>query len=128
VIVVDTSVWVAALRSETAREATALRALLEADDVGLPVPVRAEILSGASRADAGRLGRLLSALPILYPTDDTWRLIEGWIDRAGRAGEHFGIGDLLIAGLCAEAGALIWSLDADFQRMGRLKLVELYDP
>jgi predicted nucleic acid-binding protein len=128
VIVVDTSVWVAALRSGTTRETTVLCALLDADDVGLPVPVRAEILSGASRADAGRLSRVLSALPILYPTDDTWHTIEGWIDRAVRAGDRFGVGDLLIAALCAEAGALMWSLDADFQRMSRLKLIELYEP
>lgn len=126
-IVVDTSVWVAALRSEKAREADVLRALLDADDVGLPVPVRAEILSGASRADAGRLGRVLSALPILYPTDDTWHTIEGWIERATRAGDRFGVGDLLIAALSAEAGAVIWSLDADFRRMSRLKFVELYE-
>jgi predicted nucleic acid-binding protein len=127
VIVVDTSVWVAALRSQTAPEAVTLRALLDADEVGLPVPVRAEILSGASRADSGGLKRVLSALPILYPTDETWALIEGWIDRAARRGERFGMGDLLIAGVCAEAGALMWSLDADFQRMGRLKLIGLYE-
>ena len=127
-IVVDSSVWIAAFRSRRSREATVLSSLLDADEVGLAVPVRAEILSGASTADAGRLSRVLSALPILYPTDETWGLIERWIQRAGKAGDHFGVGDLLIAGLCAEAGALLWSLDADFQRMGRLKFVGLYEP
>jgi predicted nucleic acid-binding protein len=128
VIVVDTSVWVAALRNERSPEAVTLRGLIDADEVALAVPVRVEILSGASRKDAVRLRRVLSALPILYPTDDTWQLIDGWIDRAAQRGERFGAGDLLIAALCAEAGALMWSLDTDFPRMSRLKFIGLYEP
>jgi predicted nucleic acid-binding protein len=128
VIVVDTSVWVAALRSAGSREAVTLQSLIDADEVALPVPVRIEILAGASASDRLKLRRALSGLPILYPTDDTWRLIDGWIDRAGRAGDRFGLGDLLIAGLSAESGALLWSLDADFARMSRLMLVSLYEP
>ena len=33
---------------------------------------------------------------------------------------------LLIGVLASEAGALIWSLDQDFQRLERLTLVNLY--
>jgi predicted nucleic acid-binding protein len=128
VIVVDSSVWIAALRSRQVREAETLQALLDADEVALPVPVRLEILSGATQADRATLRRTLSALPVLYPTDDTWRLIDGWIDRASGRGERFGMGDLLIGALSAEAGALLWSLDDDFRRMSRLELVELYEP
>jgi predicted nucleic acid-binding protein len=128
VIVVDTSVWVAALRSRESKEAVALAALLDADDVGLPVPVRIEILAGASRADRVRLRRGLSALPLLYPSETSWSLIDTWVDKAGEAGERFGFGDLLIGALAAEIGALVWSLDLDFVRMERLKLVELYQP
>jgi predicted nucleic acid-binding protein len=127
-IVVDTSVWVAALRSAKSREAAALSSLLDADEVGLPVPVRVELLSGASQPDRPRLRRALSALPVLYPTDDTWGLIDRWIDRAGRAGERFGFGDVLIAALAKESGATVWSLDGDFVRMSRLGLVEIHEP
>jgi len=128
VIIVDTSVWVAALRSERSREAQVLSALLDADEVGLPIPVRVEILSGASRADRARLRRGLSALPLLHPTDATWTVVDGWVERAGDAGERFGLGDLLIGALASETGSLVWSLDADFARMNRLRLVELYEP
>ncbi len=127
-IIVDTSIWIAALRSERSREAHVLSALLDTDEVGLPIPVRVEILSGASRTDRARLRRALSALPLLYPTDATWTLVDGWVEKAGDAGERFGLGDFLIGALASETGSLVWSLDADFRRMNRLGLVEVYEP
>jgi predicted nucleic acid-binding protein len=128
VIVVDTSVWVAALRDAASSQAKVLQQLLDADEVAIAIPVRIELLSGASRRDRPRLRRALSALPLLYPTDDTWTMLDRWLDRAGEAGERFGFGDLLIGALAVESGALMWSLDADFARMERLKLVEVYEP
>lgn len=127
-IVVDTSVWIASLARSGAREAEVLRSLLDCDEAALAAPVRVELLSGASNAVRPRLRRALSALPLLYPSDETWALIDEWVERAGRRGHRFGLGDLLIGALASEAGALIWSLDADFERMERLKLVQRYLP
>ena len=126
-VVVDTSVWVAVLRSRTAPEAPILGALLDTDAVLLPVPVRLELVLGAPARERTRLRRILSDLPIAYPTDETWALIEGWAGAAADAGHRFGVGDLLIAALASEQGALVWSLDSDFERMARLKFVSLYD-
>jgi predicted nucleic acid-binding protein len=54
--------------------------------------------------------------------------MEEWTGRATAAGERFGIGDLLIAAMTAESGALAWSLDQDFARMQRVGLIDLYEP
>lgn len=127
-IAVDTSVWVAALRNGAGAEAEVLRQLLDHDEVLLPVPVRIELLSGTSKRHRAALRSDLSALPLAYPTDDTWRVMDRWTDRASNAGESFGLGDLLIAAIAQEASALVWSLDSAFERLARLRLIGLYEP
>jgi predicted nucleic acid-binding protein len=126
VIVVDTSVWIRALRSASGPEAIVLRSLLDADEVALAVPVRTELLMGARAGDRRKLEKELKGLPLLYPTDESWRTIDGWTERASRAGVTFALGDLLIGVLAADIGGLVWSLDSDFDRMEKLKLVDRY--
>jgi predicted nucleic acid-binding protein len=128
VIVVDTSVWIEALRKGQSPQAHTLRALLDADEVALAVPVRIELLGGASVAQRPVLRRALSSLPVLYPSDETWALMDKWLETASRAGETFGVGDLLIGAMAAETNGLVWSLDSDFLRLERLGLVGLYEP
>ena len=125
-IVVDTSVWVAATRGPATGIAAALRRLVDADEVVLALPVRLELLAGVARKDRRTFTRALSALPVVVPSEDTWRLIEGWIEPAADTGHRFAVTDLLIAALAHNIDALVWSLDADFERMESLGLVRLY--
>jgi predicted nucleic acid-binding protein len=125
-IVVDTSVWIGARRDGAL--ARALDSLLDADEVALALPVRLELWAGTSRQDRRAFTAAFSALAQLVPDHDTWRQMTGGIARAADAGERFAFVDLLIATLATGSGALVWSLDADFERMERIGLVSLYDP
>lgn len=125
-IVVDTSVWISVLRDPGSAHAAALSALLDADEVALPVPVRSELLMGTPQQARPHLQAALTALPVTYPTDATWRRVDTWAAHARRRGESFGLIDLLIGVLAEELGALVWSLDNDFARLGALKLVQPY--
>ena len=127
-IFVDTSVWIAAFRDAASREAGQLSALLDADEVAISIPVFLEVLAGASRAERPRLRKTLTAVPLFYPTHQTWERAERWIDAAGDLGEHFGFADLLIGAIAAEQAGALWSLDTDFERMARLRLLTLFEP
>jgi predicted nucleic acid-binding protein len=130
-IAVDTSVWIAALRPRAggeARESGTLTSLLDADEVLLPAPVRTELLGGVRAVHRQALRKVLTALPVAYPTFDTWTQMDQWAIQGAERGHSFGVGDLLIGALSREAGALLWSLDGDFRRMADLALSDLYDP
>ena len=126
-IVVDTSVWVTVLRRRGGADALTFESLLDADEVLLPAPVRTELLSGVRSVHRQALRRILTALPVAYPTDETWQQMDNWASEGAERGQSFGVGDLLIGAMAREAGALVWSLDSDFQRMAKLKFIDLYE-
>jgi predicted nucleic acid-binding protein len=125
VIVIDTSAWVSAIRNPGSRDDLTLRGLIDADEAGLALPVRIELLASTKTRHRQQLRAALTALPVVFPTDETWATIEGWVETAAHQGEHFSVNDLLIAALADEVGALVWSLDQDFERMEKLKFVRL---
>ena len=125
-IVVDTSVWIAAQRRPHVDRT--LQSLLDADEVSLALPVRLELWAGVAKQDRKAHRAAFGALPQLVPTQETWLPLTGWIATAADAGERFAVSDLLIAALTTEIGGLVWSLDKDFERMERLGFVQRYDP
>lgn len=127
-IVVDTSVWISAFRRRTSSEAEVFEALLDEDEVLLPAPVRTELLGGVRFGHRQSLRRILTALPVAYPTHETWKQMDLWAIEGGERGQRFGVGDLLIGAIARESGALVWSLDKDFERMARMGFVDLYEP
>lgn len=127
-IVVDTSVWIEFFRGRDASLCTQFEALVNADEVALAAPVRVEILGRARKNELSRLRRVMDALPLLVPSESVWLAIEAWVTRALAAGHHFGVGDLLVAGVAAENRARVWSLDADFWRMAKFGWIDLWLP
>jgi predicted nucleic acid-binding protein len=123
-IVVDTSVWIAAGRKRYIAER--LQQLIEEDEVSLALPVRLELWAGVPKSQRKQFLRQFAALPQLHPTEETWQQLPAWIETATDAGERFTISDLLIASMTAEIGGLVWSLDKDFDRMAALGFVSLY--
>ncbi len=127
-ILVDTSVWVDYFRASDRRLTNHLLALLDEDQAALAAPVKIEILSGSPPSEWLRLRRALEALPLLIPSDSTWERMEGWVEKAMRRGERFGVADLLIGALAAERNMELWSLDGDFVRMAKLGFIRLHEP
>jgi predicted nucleic acid-binding protein len=125
-ILVDSSVWIAARRQPDGPDHRELQELIEADEVMLAQPVRIELMAGVSNQDRAKLRRALTALPVALPTGETWQLVESWIEQAAKAGHRFGMADYLIAAIARERGALLWTMDKDFVQMERLKFVHLY--
>jgi predicted nucleic acid-binding protein len=126
VILADTSVWIDVQRRPGGRTASAFNALVDSDDLLLALPVRLELLAGIAARHRQAFTRALTALPVVVPTDDTWRLLQEWIPRAADQGHRFAVTDLLIAALAQEVDALVWSLDDDFARMESLGFVRCY--
>ena len=114
------------MRRPQSPRAGVFQALLDADLVAVPLPVRFELMSGVKKAQRPAFRRALSALPVLRPIDETFRLLERWIEPAADAGFRFGVTDLTIAALAREIDALVWSIDTDFEAMEQLGMVQLY--
>ncbi len=125
-IIVDTSVWIEFFKGKNKSLVEGLFQLLDDDQVLLTKPIYLEICTGLSQAESSRIKFYFAALPVLYPQQSSWNLVEKWIDLARAKGERFGIVDLLIGAQAKENSAEVWSLDSDFKRMAKLKLISLH--
>ena len=121
--IVDTSVWISFFKGRDVELVVRLKQLIETDRAILVVPVRIELLLGTRSADRFKLERLLAALPSFSPNDNTWSEAERFSLRAKDRGENFQVVDLLIAASAIELAARVWSLDSDFERMAKMRLI-----
>lgn len=124
-VVVDTSVWSAALRRRQpvqSREVDLLRQLIEeGKPVALLGIVLQEVLQGFRAPEEGeRLRRRLEAFPLVVASRADHELAARIHADCRRKGVAAGTVDCLIAASTTRRDAALLSLDADFGRIARV--------
>ena len=122
-VIVDTSVWVKALRTGRSEERRELDRLLAAEEVVIVGPVLAELLQGSrNRQECEELHRRLSALHYAAETQQIWARVGSLSFQLRQGGDAVGLVDLLIAALATEYGHELYTLDQHFQCIPGLRL------
>jgi len=127
-VLVDTSVWVDALRDPRSRVTPGIEALL-AGTVRLATTglIVQEVLQGISvPADLARVGTLMRHVPCLGATRDTHMRAASLYRGLRRAGVTVPTVDVVIAQLAIDHGVPVWSLDRHFARIARASRLRLY--
>ena len=128
-VLVDSSIWIEALRRHGALEIkVALESLLDIYEAAWCGPIGLEVLGGARKHDRPILLRYFDVIPKL-PTDDSiwgeaWEL--SWHMRD--AGESIPWNDLMIAAVALRQGCRIFAQDGHFESMAEHSLIQLYKP
>jgi predicted nucleic acid-binding protein len=116
-ILVDTSVWVDALRGRDATTVAAVRELLLEDRVVTCDVVVAELRAGLRRSERVRVLGLFGGLPRLAVDSRDW-LEAGDLGAQLRAGGvTLPLTDLLIARVCLRHGHALFTSDEHFKRI-----------
>jgi predicted nucleic acid-binding protein len=129
VVLPDTAVWVDFSRLGARGKAAELRDLLDAGEVATCGPIVAELLAGAAGEVEARMWATLSSLPWAELRPEAWRDVGAVAGRLRRTGQSLPLTDVTIAAAAANAGHLLWSFDADFERiLPVLTGLKLYEP
>lgn len=96
---VDTSVWIEALRRDGRSEAREwLKSALLGDEIFMAPPVKAELLSGATNErQFNELAKDLEAIPLLFRHDEVWEYTARLNFNLRRQGINVPLVDALIA-------------------------------
>lgn len=122
-VIVDTSVWILALKPGVSPERQALDRLLRQREVAMVGPVLAELLQGTrSPHELQELLVRLAALPYLAETQETWARVGSLSYELRQRGAPLALVDLLIASLALEHDCEVYTLDEHFQRVPGLIL------
>jgi predicted nucleic acid-binding protein len=121
-ILVDTTVWIDALRGQTPTVVERLRDLLREDRVATCGPIRCEIRRGLRVHERGRLLPLMEAVASLPFGDEDWDEA-GILDAGLRArGVTMPPFDVLIARVALREGLSLFTLDRHFTEVQALRL------
>ena len=128
-VIIDSSVWIEALRREGDLFAKcAVESLLDEYEATLCAPVRLEVLGGARQTDRKTLDEYFSVLPFLKVRDEDWIEATRNAWRLADSGIRVPWFDLLIATIGIRTGCRVYSIDKHFRRMAEHPPLMLYEP
>jgi predicted nucleic acid-binding protein len=117
-VLVDSSVWIEALRREGRLDVKlALESLLEEYEAAWCGPVKLEVLGGARAQDRGKLEAHFSCIPYFQMKDAAWDSAKELAWRLRDRGCAAPWNDILITALSLEADCRIYSVDKHFEMM-----------
>jgi hypothetical protein len=125
-IIVDTSIWVNALRSGESAESLEVDNLLATSQVAMVGIVIAEVLQGARNpSEWDRLRLWFQAIPFLPETRETWSETGRAAFELRQRGTPLPLQDVLIATLAREYSCSVYTSDHHFQAIPG---IQLYSP
>ena len=117
-VLVDSSVWIEALRRDGRLDVKlALENLLEAYEAAWCGPVKLEVLGGARAQDRKALAEQFSRIPYFPMADAAWNSAKNLAWRLRDKGCTAPWNDILIAALSVKADCRIYAVDKHFQLM-----------
>lgn len=125
-ILVDTSIWIRALRSKRSPEARELDRLIELDQVVITDLVAAEVLQGTKTdADFEELEDKLDALHFYHADEEAWQRAARRSFDLKRNGLKTPLSDLVIAQVALDNDLTVYAVDEHFDRVDGLKIHEV---
>ena len=126
-VLVDTSIWIDALRGGPALEV--LRPLILGRLAILPSPVATELLCGSRPGkDRGAVETLLQTCPTAVPEAEDYRAAGLAGAALRRRGITVGTVDLILAAVALRLAVPVWSSDSHFRSMARHGGPRLFEP
>ncbi|MSQ26110.1 MAG: PIN domain-containing protein [Dehalococcoidia bacterium] len=120
-ILIDSSVWVSALRHRNSPEAAEVARIVRANVAVTAGVIIGELLQGAANAaEFNSLERTLAGLHYEEITRDTWRDAGGVCHRLRKKGVTVPLLDALLAVLAIRGGHVVYTLDAHFRLIPNL--------
>lgn len=117
-VLVDSSVWIEALRREGRLDVKlALESFLEEYEAAWCGPVKLEVLGGARAQDRDKLDAHFSCIPYFQMNDTAWESAKKLAWRLRDRGCVTPWNDVLIAALSVEADCRIYAVDKHFELM-----------
>ncbi|MGA3265595.1 MAG: PIN domain-containing protein [Verrucomicrobiota bacterium] len=117
-VLVDSSVWIEALRREGRLDVKlALESLLEEYEAAWCGPVKLEVLGGARAQDRDKLDAHFSRIPYFQMKDAAWESAKRLAWRLRDRGCVTPWNDVLIAALSVAADCRIYAVDKHFELM-----------